>query len=107
MATDKGIPRDIILVRELAQRWGMSEWALSEWIRTGYFTVKVKWLKGKRYVRLRDADKWFDEQPEVATGVYKGKVKDIMMRKLEPDAFEDEEPAQPEHSRPKRVRLDD
>jgi len=100
VADDKDIRRDIVTIKELAQRWGISEWSISEWIRTGYFTVPVKRLKGVRYVRLRDADKWFDEQPEVATGIWKGRVKALMMQRLhKAEGLPEDEP------RPARERL--
>jgi hypothetical protein len=76
MADEKDIPRDIVTLRELARRWGKSEWTLSDWVRTGYFTVPIKWLKGTRHVRLRDADKWLDQQSK-GGGVYKGKVRQL------------------------------
>jgi hypothetical protein len=104
VAADKDIPRDIVTIRELAERWGKSEWTIGDWIRTGYLTVPVKRLKGVRYVRLRDADKWYDAQPEVATGIWKGKVKALMLQKLyKAEELPEEEPE--EQSPPARVRV--
>lgn len=101
-AADKALPRDVVTLRELARRWGKSEWTISEWIRKGFFTVPVKRIGGIRHVRLRDADKWYDQLSEEAGGVYKGQVK----RLKQEDELRQGRPRRKRLSKRDRERLD-